>query len=316
MSIMLNRRMFLLSLATPLLVADTDWITRLGGKIERDSAGRITGVNLRGSWISDVDMIELARLPDLERLDLSHTRIGDEGMLNLKPAPQIKELKLFYSEWVTDQGLTAIKEWKHLKRLDVRGTRISDGTLEIVSRLTGIEALDIAHTEVTDVGLENLITLVNLKELALGRGRLSNSGLVALRMLPTLTHLDLSGARPAPPDSPTGRGGGSGMPDETLKAIAELKDLRVLQLGYSSITADGLRSLSSLEKVEKLGLQGCSRVNDAALAELAKWKALKYIDVQEDPVTEKGLADLRSAKPGLKILSGGNPPPPPAPYSR
>ena len=191
-----------------------------GRQVERDSAGRIVAVNLRGSWISDVEMIDLARMPDLERLDLSHTRISDEGMLNLKPAPKIRDLKLFYSEWITDQGLTAIKEWKHLKRLDLRGTRISDGTLEIVGNLTGLEALDIAHTEVTDVGLENLITLVNLKELAVGRGRLSNAGLVALRMLPTLTVLDLSGARPTPPDAPTGRGAGSGIPEETLKAIA------------------------------------------------------------------------------------------------
>jgi hypothetical protein len=28
-------------------------------------------------------------------------------------------------------------------------------------------------------------------------------------------------------------------------------------------------------------------VDDAALAELAKWKNLKYLDVQETPVTEK-----------------------------
>src|SRR5205085_10128399 len=147
--------------------------------------------------------------------------------------PRITELRLFYAEWITDQGMRAIREWKHLKRLDLRGTRISDGTLEIVSGLSGLEALDIAHTEVTDLGLENLITLVNLKELALGRGRLSTSGLAALRMLPTLTSLDLSGARPTPPDSPTARGGGAGIPEETLKAIAELKDLRVLNLGYA-----------------------------------------------------------------------------------
>jgi internalin A len=313
---MWKRPIFLVLLAMPLLAADTDWITRLGGKVGRDSAGRIVSVNLRGSWISDVDMMELARLPDLERLDLSHTRISDEGMLNLKPAPKIKDLKLFYSEWITDQGMTAIKQWKHLKRLDLRGTRISDGTLELVGGLTGIEALDIAHTEVTDIGLENLITLVNLKELAVGRGRLSNSGLVALRMLPTLTYLDLSGARPTPPDAPAARGEGSGIPEETLKAIAELKDLRVLYLGFSAITSDGLRTLSSLDKVEKLGLQGCSRIDDAALGELARWKSLKYVDLQEDPVTEKGLAGFRNARPGVRILSGGTPPPPPAPYTR
>jgi Leucine-rich repeat (LRR) protein len=313
---MLKRRIFLVLLATPLLAVDTGWIASLGGRVESDSAGRIVAVNLRGSWINDVEMIELARLPDLERLDLSHTRITDEGMLNLKPAPKIGELKLFYSEWITDQGMTAIKQWKHLKRLDLRGTRISDGTLEMVGGLTGIEALDIAHTEVTDIGLENLITLVNLRELAVGRGRLSNFGLVALRMLPTLTYLDLSGARPTPPDAPAGRGEGSGIPEETLKAIQELKDLRVLYLGFSAITPDGLRTLSSLDRVEKLGLQGCSRVDDAALGELARWKSLQYVDLQEDPVTEKGLAGLRNARPGIKIISGGTPPPPPAPYSR
>ena len=117
---MWKRRLLLILMGTPLLAVgpDTDWIARLGGKVGRDPAGRIVAVNLRGSWISDVEMIELARMPDLERLDLSHTRISDEGMLNLKPAPKIKELKLFYSEWITDQGMTAIKGWKHLKRLD------------------------------------------------------------------------------------------------------------------------------------------------------------------------------------------------------
>src|ERR1700692_3885659 len=130
---MLTRRIFLVLFAMQLLAVDTDWIARLGGKIERDPVGRIVAVNLRGSWINDADTIELARLPDLERLDLSHTRISDEGMLNLKPAPKITDLKLFYSEWITDLGLSAIKDWKHLGRLDVRGTRISAGTLQNVS---------------------------------------------------------------------------------------------------------------------------------------------------------------------------------------
>jgi hypothetical protein len=137
-----------------------------------------------------------------------------------------------------------------------------------------------------------------------------------LRMLPELRYLDLSGARPVPPDAPNGRSTGSGIPEETLKAIAGLRELRVLYLGYSAITPDGLRTLSSLQKVERLGLQGCSRVDDAALAELSKWTNLRYLDIQETPVTEQGLAALRSAKPGIRILSGGTPPPPPAPYSR
>ena len=48
--------------------------------------------------------------------------------------------------------------------------------------------------------MEYLTSLTNLKELALGRSRVGEADLSFLRMLPSLTQLDLSGARPVPPD--------------------------------------------------------------------------------------------------------------------
>jgi len=287
-----------------LLAADpAEWIVRLGGKVARDPGGNIVAANLRGSWINDTEMIELARLPYLERLDLSHTRISDEGMLHLKTAPRISDLNLYYSEWLTDQGLTAIRNWKHLKRLNVRGTRISDGTLEIVSKFAGLEALDIANTQVTDNGLDYLITLTNLKELGIGRSRLSENALEVLRMLPTLTYLDLSGARATPPDLARRRGGAGAMSEGMVRAIAELKDLRTLRLGYSNISGEGLRILSVLDKVEKLGLESCTGVDDSAAAELGKWKGLRYIDLQQTRVTPQGVEALRKSKPDLVVLA-------------
>jgi hypothetical protein len=283
--------------------ADTDWIVHLGGKVGRDAAGRVAAVDLRGSWINDAEMLHLAELPDLEKLDLSHTRITDEGLLRLKAAPKISDLNLYYAEWITDQGMTAIRNWKHLKRLNVRGTRISDATLEIVSHMSGLEAIDIANTAVTDNGLDQLITLVNLKELSLGRGRLSNVALETVRMFPALTWLDLSGARPEPPDmAGRRRASAGGIPEESLQAMAELKELRVLKLGYSGIDAAGLRILATLERVEKLGLEGCQRVDDSAAAELVHWKSLKYLDLQDTAVTAKGLESLRNARPELHVL--------------
>lgn len=301
------RRWFLLWIAGATLVAadSTGWAQRIGGKIERDAKGKVIAVNLRGSWINDAEMNRLADLPDLERLDLSHTRITDEGLLRLKPAPKIRELTLFYAEWITDQGMTAIRDWKHLKRLNVRGTRISDGTLDIVSRMPGLEALDIGNTPFTETGLDRLITLVNLKELAMGGGgrRGMPTGLSVLRMLSTLTHLDLSGARATPPDMPNRASAGSGIPEEALRAIAELKDLRVLKLGHSNITGPGLRILSALEKVEKLGLEGCRRIDDSAIGGLVDWKSLRRLDLQDTQVTAQGVESLRKARPELVVLS-------------
>jgi len=283
-----------------------DWISALGAKVSQDQAGNIVAVDLRGSWVYDSQLIDLAKLPHLKKLDLSHTRISDEGMVYLRSAPEITDLNLYYAEQITDQGMSAIKEWKRLKRLNLRGTRISDGTLEIVSHLPQLEALDIANAPVTDNGLDSLMTLINLKELSVGRRRESDNEVEVLRLLPTLTYLNLSGPTDAErPDSNYRKAGDSGpMRADLVRAIADLKDLRVLKLGYSNITADGLKVLSGLQQVERLGLEGCPRIGDDALAELANWKSLKYVDLQETKVTEKGVEALRRAKPGLTILGG------------
>jgi Leucine-rich repeat (LRR) protein len=298
----------LLSGAAALLLAadSTGWIAALGGKAQRDAKGNIVAVNLRGAWVNDFELIDLASLPHLERLDLSHTRITDEGMLHLKSAVNIRELNLYYAELVTDQGMSAIRNWTKLKRLNLRGTRVANGTLEIVSRLTQLEALDIANTQVTDNGMDQLIALVNLKELALGRSRVGESDLGFLRMLPSLTMLDLSGARPTPPDMGNAKRRPAAVPpipQKTIEALAQLKNLRTLKLGFSGVSATDLKTLSSLESVEKLGLEECVRVDDRAAAELAHWKGLKYLDLQATNVTAQGIDGLRKAKPGMVILT-------------
>jgi hypothetical protein len=88
-----------------------------------------------------------------------------------------------------------------------------------------------------------------------------------------------------------------------VRAIAGLPELRTLKLGYSMISAEGLHILSALEKVEKLALQACTGIDDAAAIELAKWKSLKYVDLQDTRITLQGVDALRKAKPGLAILA-------------
>ncbi len=305
------RVLLLLAAAASLFGADpTDWITDLGGKFVKDPAGNVVEVNLRGSWVYDSQLIDLARMPKLERLDLSHTRISDEGMQYLQTAPAITDLNLFYAEQVTDQGITAIKGWKHLRRLTLRGTRISDGALDVISHLTQLEALDIANTPVTDNGLDSLITLTNLKELTLGHRYQSDNEVEMLRLLPTLTYLDLSGPVGAErPDMIFNMGGASSaMREDLVRAIAGLKNLRVLRLGYTNISGEELRTLSgSLAHVERLGLEVCPKIDDAATAELARWKSLKDVDLQETRVTDTAVSALRHSRPDLVILSGAGP---------
>ncbi len=300
---MLFPRVPLCVLLAPVLIAGSlDWVDSLGGRVDRDPEGNVIAVHLGRTWVDDAELLDLAKLPKLVRLDLSHTRITDEGLLHLRSQTQIQDLSLFYAEQITDQGMNAIKGWKNLKQLNVRGTRIGDGTLAIVGNLTSLESLDIAYTEVTDNGLDALVPLTHLTELSLGRSKLGENALEVLRLMTTLQSLDLGGPHPGPEGKR--ETGGSPLPDSVPRAIATLKELRVLRLDHSHITADGLRVMASLDGVQKLALQGCEFVNDDALRELVQWKSLKYLDVQGTKVTREGVAALEKARPGIVILSG------------
>jgi hypothetical protein len=163
--------------------------------------------------------------------------------------------------------------------LNLRGTRVSDGAFEVISHLTQLEALDIANTQATDNGLDSLMTLVNLKELSLGRRSESHREIELLRLLPTLTYLAERVYRSGAPghDIPQAAPVRTDVTD-LVRAIRELKDLRVLRLGCSNVDAEGLKALSVLTQVEQLALEACANVN------------------------EKGAVALRNSKPGITIL--------------
>ena len=112
--------------------------------------------------MTDSDLTGLANLPNLTRLDLSFTRISDHGLQQLKAAPRIAELNLYYDELITDAGIAALKGWKHLKRLNVRGTKVTDAALQQLSAIPSLESLDIGYALITDVGLDPLASLPNL----------------------------------------------------------------------------------------------------------------------------------------------------------
>jgi Leucine-rich repeat (LRR) protein len=285
--------------AVSLRAADPSaWIEAAGGVVTRDSAGQISGVDLRSSWVTDSDLAELAALPALTQLDLSMTRITDRGLLELKQASHIADLSLWYAEMVTDQGLAVLKDWKGLKRLNLRGTKITDSTLHFLNGFTSLEALDIGFSQVTDSGLGQLTALSNLKELSLGGNKLTDAGLQALRQMPALTSLDVSGAQ----RTDSGLWSVS-LTASGLDAIATLKELRHLRLNGIAISERGLEKLKGLSKLERLDLQACTRIGDDALPLLEALPALKIVDLSSTGMSAKAQADLRKAKPGIQVVA-------------
>ncbi len=309
--------------ATPLLAASpktgedaAQWITDLGGSVTRNSQGSVTGVTLRGSWVSDSDLHRLNQFRDLNILDLSLTHITDEGMQEIKTLGGITELNLYFAQYVTDEGVAAIKDWKKLKRLNLQGTKAGDSALEHIAGITTLESLNLGSTLMTDVGLERLTSLPNLKELTMGGNELGDAGLQALRQMPGLTYLDLSGRQGNDKNVWT-----IAMSNLGLRAVLTLKNLRELRFACTStavgiegskfgevstlsVTEEWLEQMKALPQLQVLQVQGCNRINDNAIAALVAIPALREADLKGTSVTEQGAARLRAAKPGLLVYVG------------
>ena len=293
------------------------WIADLGGSVIRDTQGRLTGVNLRGTWVEDTDLRHLAELPDLTFLDLSLTHITDQGMNEIKNLKSITELNLYYTEYVTDEGVAAIKDWKKLRRLNLHGTKLSDAGLEHIAAVSTLESLNVGSTLMTDVGLERLTALTHLKELTMGGNELGDAGLQALRQMHGLTYLDLSGRQGTDKNVWT-----IAMTDVGLDAVLTLSELRELrfacvsigvgiegtrmgEVSFLSVTPKWLERIGGgLTKLVNLKLQGCGRINDDSVKTLAAMRNLKEVDLQGTGVTEKGATALKTAKPGVVVFSG------------
>jgi Leucine-rich repeat (LRR) protein len=279
------------------MAADSNWIERAGGSVTRDAAGKVVGVDLRSSWVTDSDMPLLAHMPDLRGLDLSLTRISDRGLRALKFAPALEDVNLYFAEQITDEGASVVKSWPHLKRLNLRGTKITDSTLEFLAAVPSLVWLDIGWAQITDTGLEHLSSLVNLRGLAMGGNKLTDTALQFLRTMPQIEHLDLAGTQRTDSGlwslaiTPAG-----------LRAVAAVTELRELSLAGTAVDGRGLEELKTLARLERLDLPGCKQLHDDAAGVLATFHQLRILDLKDSGMTAAAIERVRAALPQCQVL--------------
>jgi hypothetical protein len=108
-----------------------------------------------GKAFSDKGLEQLARLPEIGKLDLRDTQVTDAGLSHVEDMPQLQLLYLENTR-VTDAGLQHLEVLTRLEHLSLKKTQVTDSGLEHVKKLTQLRSLDVQHTRVTADGIERL----------------------------------------------------------------------------------------------------------------------------------------------------------------
>ena len=154
--------------------------------------------------VTDEQLSLLSALPDVRRLDLSHTDITDRGLRYLARLSHLESLDLGATA-VSSDGLRHVPVGS-LRELNLSGTRIDVDGLEWLSRCDALERLTLGETDrlagkphaqdnprrrpVTDAGLAKL-KCPSLKSLNLRGTAVTDSGMAYLTQLPNLAIVDL-----------------------------------------------------------------------------------------------------------------------------
>src|SRR5205085_650333 len=149
---------------------------------------------------------------------------------------------------VMDTGLKELQGLKHLKRLYLDRTQVTNTALQSLraigllhvltnaaakngerpSSSADVTRLDLYGTAVTDAGLKELKELQSLQTLVLWRTKVTNAGLKELKDLKSLKVLDLKETK---------------VTDAGLKELKQLKSLQTLDLRFTKVTDAAVKEL-------------------------------------------------------------------------
>ena len=293
-------------------------LAALGARCFHDAAGETIGVDLSNTWVTDADLAKLARLPQLESINLAYTKITDQGLEHLAPLKNVKVLDLYYAESVTDLGIAHLKHWKNLEHLNVRGTKVTSTLFEHIAQMTNLRFLDVGHSRVNDDLFELLESLDHLEHLSFGGNKMSGAALPLLKSLPALKELSVSGQQRTDsglwsvsvtdfnighiaqlPQLEVLDLGETNVSDRGIAELARLKNLHTLDLRATRVTSKGIAALSGLPKLRHLKLWKARGIDDAAVPVFLRMESLEVLELPETSITAQGLAQL-SAKTGLE----------------
>jgi len=238
----------------------------------------VTALSLGGSReMSDEGMQYLARMPQLEHLNLSEYpggKLSDRGLEVLRHLPNLRTFEMTWQRGITDKGAANLQFCSNLERVDLMGSPTGDGVIEALRGKP------------------------RLRSFSTGR-LVTDSGLALLREFPVFVNVQPIDRATMPTDSeePTRLLIDGPFTNAGLATLAGMQGIYALDLFWhvKNVTGDGFAHLLELPNLLSLGCDGALS-NDDAMRHIGLLPRLRRVRVQESVATEEGFVALSKSQ--------------------
>lgn len=188
----------------------------------------LTHVAFNPGPLTDAGLAHLAGLKQIDDLMLWGTGITDAGLVHLKEMSGLRSLQLGTSRGITGPGLQHLVGLSNLKTLSVHDTSFGDSGMAYLGDLAAIEELHMAFTKITDDSLQKLSRARTLRLLSVSGTKVTDAGLRKLAQHESLAELYVSETE---------------ITNAGLEAIRGLKNLKRIDIRKTKVTGKGVRDL-------------------------------------------------------------------------
>ena len=296
----------------------TDAVLARGAELDH-----VTSLSLGGSrQLTDDGLLHLARMPQLQHLDLSEYpggKLTDRGLEVLQHLPELRTFSMTWQRGITDAGVANLRFCDQLERVDLMGSPTGDGAIAALQGKPRLRHFASGRL-VTDAGLPLLHNFPRLKSSHPGgsfdegnddskAGRLlidgpfTNQGLAGLAGLEGVWDLDLfwhvtaitSEGFAHLVDLPNLRslGADGNLTDnQAMRHIAAMPRLRKLRSQGTVATDDGFEALSQSKTLEAFWGRECPNLGSRGFVAFSNMPALGRLGVSCKNVDDAALSTL------------------------